>query len=87
MVKNDRTVDARTVHVSRLAGEEAIVALGVSPGETVVTDGQSKLKNGSVVVIAELAPPAATNERFASAILRLLSPLGGIIVKRWYGNS
>jgi multidrug efflux system membrane fusion protein len=61
VVKGDRTVEARTVQVARLAGEEAVVARGVSPGEIVVTDGQNKLKNGSVVVITEPAVPAATN--------------------------
>ncbi len=61
VVKDDRTVEVRAVQVSRLAGEEAVVTRGVSPGETVVTDGQTKLKNGSAVVVAELAAPAATN--------------------------
>jgi multidrug efflux system membrane fusion protein len=61
VVKDDRTVEVRVVQVSRLAGEEAVVARGVSPGDIVVTDGQTKLKNGSVVVIAEPAAPATTN--------------------------
>ncbi len=61
VVKDDRTVEVRAVQVSRLAGEEAVVTQGVSPGETVVTDGQTKLKNGSAVVVAEPAAPAATN--------------------------
>jgi len=61
MVKKDRTVEARTVQVSRLIGDEAVVTRGVSPGEMVVTDGQTKLKNGSVVVITEPVAPATTN--------------------------
>ena len=61
VVKDNKTVEARTVQVARLAGEEAVLVRGVSPGETVVTDGQTKLKNGSAVVIAEPAAPAATN--------------------------
>jgi multidrug efflux system membrane fusion protein len=61
VVKDNKTVEARTVQVIRLAGDEAVLARGVSPGETVVTDGQTKLKNGSAVIIAEPAAPAATN--------------------------
>jgi multidrug efflux system membrane fusion protein len=60
VVKKDRTVETRTVQVSRLVGDKAIVARGVSSGETVVTDGQTKLKNGSVVVFTEPTAPAAT---------------------------
>ena len=61
VVKNNGTAEARTVQVSRTAGEEAILAQGVSAGEIVVTDGQNKLKNGAAVVIAEPSIPAATN--------------------------
>jgi membrane fusion protein, multidrug efflux system len=61
VVKDNKTVEARTVQVTRFAGEEAVLARGVSPGEIVVTDGQTKLKNGSAVVIAEPASPATTN--------------------------
>jgi membrane fusion protein, multidrug efflux system len=61
VVKDNKTVEARMVQVARLAGKEAVLAQGVSPGEIVVTDGQTKLKNGSVVVIAEPAASATTN--------------------------
>jgi multidrug efflux system membrane fusion protein len=61
VVKDNKTVEARTVQVTRFAGEEAVLARGVSPGEIVVTDGQTKLKNGSAVFIAEPAAPATTN--------------------------
>lgn len=59
VVKADKTVAVRTVQVARLAGEEAVLARGVSPGEVVVTDGQNKLKAGAAVVVAEPPAPAA----------------------------
>jgi membrane fusion protein, multidrug efflux system len=60
VVRDDKTVEVRPVQVARLAGAEAVLVRGLSPGETVVTDGQAKLKNGSAVVIAEPASSAAT---------------------------
>ncbi len=60
VVGDNRIVARRTVQVGRLAGEEAVMARGVSPGEIVVTDGQNKLKDGTVVT-AEPSTPAATN--------------------------
>ena len=61
VVKEDKTVAARAVEVERLTGGEAVLAKGVAGGETVVTDGQTKLKDGATVVIAEPAGPATTN--------------------------
>jgi len=43
VVKPDMTVEMRTVTVARAVGNEIALASGVSPGETVVTDGQSRL--------------------------------------------
>ncbi len=43
VVKPDMTVDMRTVTVARTVGNEIALASGVSPGESVVTDGQSRL--------------------------------------------
>ena len=61
VVKANKTVAVRPVRVARLAGEEAVLACGVSPGETVVTDGQNKLKDGAAVVAAGPSVPVATN--------------------------
>jgi len=61
VMKDNGTAELRAVEVSRLAGEEAVLARGVSPGEILVTDGQNKLKNGALVVNAEPLVPAATN--------------------------
>lgn len=61
VVKDNRTVETRGVEVVRMVGEQAVLAKGLLPGETVVTDGQAKLKNGAAVVITEPRAAAATN--------------------------
>jgi multidrug efflux system membrane fusion protein len=51
VVKNDRSVDMRPVTVTAQVEQETIIAKGVSPGETVVTDGQLRLTPKSRVEI------------------------------------
>ena len=51
VVKADKTVDMRTVDIARTNGDETVIRKGVSPGETVVTDGQIRLVPGSKVSI------------------------------------
>lgn len=41
------------VNVSRTLGEEAVISKGVNAGETVVTDGHLKLKDGFPVEIRD----------------------------------
>jgi multidrug efflux system membrane fusion protein len=61
VVKNDQTVELRNVTVERTAGPDAIIAKGVSRGETVVTDGQLRLTPGAhVTVRPEVTPAGAT---------------------------
>ncbi len=48
-VKPDKTVEARTVAISLTQGNIAIIASGLNPGDTVVTDGQDKLQTGSTI--------------------------------------
>ncbi len=48
-VKSDKTVEARPVTVALTQGNTTVVTSGLSPGETVVTDGQDKLQTGSVI--------------------------------------
>jgi membrane fusion protein, multidrug efflux system len=43
VVKQDKTVEQRTVKVGRTVGAESVILSGVHPGETVVTDGQLRL--------------------------------------------
>jgi multidrug efflux system membrane fusion protein len=49
VVKPDKTVELRPVKVAFVAGTQTTVDSGVAPGETVVTDGQDKLQNGTLV--------------------------------------
>lgn len=63
VVKPDSKVEMRTVVMSRGVGPEIAISSGLTPGETVVTDGQSRLVPGAQVQIlksaaqAEGAPP------------------------------
>lgn len=47
VVNSDKTVEDRPVTVSLTQGNTTVVASGVNPGDTVVTDGQDKLQKGS----------------------------------------
>jgi multidrug efflux system membrane fusion protein len=51
VVKPDRTVESRPVVVERALNDETIVPKGLNPGETVVTDGQIRLRPGAKVEI------------------------------------
>jgi len=51
VVKSDMTVEVRPVTVARTLGQESVIASGVKPGETVVTDGHLRLVAGSKVEI------------------------------------
>ena len=46
VVKADQTVELRDVKVARTEGDDAVVASGLSPGDTVVTVGQLRLAPG-----------------------------------------
>ncbi|HEV2105787.1 MAG TPA: efflux RND transporter periplasmic adaptor subunit [Candidatus Eisenbacteria bacterium] len=51
VVGDDSTVTMRPVKVAHTAGDVAVIAQGLEPGETVVTDGQFRLAPGSRVQI------------------------------------
>ena len=51
VVKPDMTAEERKVVVARSNGDETVISQGLQPGETVVTDGQLRLVNGSKVQI------------------------------------
>jgi len=53
VVKPDMTADVRPVVVDRAMGEEAVIAKGLSAGETVITDGHLKVRPGGKVEIKE----------------------------------
>jgi len=65
VVKPDSTVEARSITTKRTIGNEAVIAQGLNPGETVVTDGQMRLAPGTKIQVREdpnLAdPPAAAS--------------------------
>ena len=51
VIKADQTAELRPVEITRVFGNESIVARGVQPGETVVTDGHLRLVPGARVAI------------------------------------
>lgn len=59
VVKADSTVEMRPVTVTRTWRGSSVVASGVQPGETVVTDGQVRLSPGARAAIRDSRAPAA----------------------------
>jgi multidrug efflux system membrane fusion protein len=51
VIKPDLTAELRTIELERQNADDAVVASGVKPGETVVTDGQLRLVAGTKVSI------------------------------------
>jgi multidrug efflux system membrane fusion protein len=51
VVKPDQTVDMRSVRVDRTSVAETVIAEGVQPGDTVVTDGHLRLVPGSRISV------------------------------------
>lgn len=50
VVKEDGTAESRAVKVARTVGQESLISEGISAGEKVVTNGQSRLMPGSKVI-------------------------------------
>jgi multidrug efflux system membrane fusion protein len=61
VVKPNQTAELRTVEVERTAGEKAIITNGLNAGETVVLDGQLRLRPGSKVRVTQNPNPTASN--------------------------
>jgi multidrug efflux system membrane fusion protein len=53
VVRPDQTVETRAVQVARTVGSDTVVSAGLTPGETVVTDGQLRLAPGVKVKARE----------------------------------
>jgi membrane fusion protein, multidrug efflux system len=51
VVRNEQEVEQRSVNVDRSQNGETIIGKGLTSGETVVVDGQSRLVNGSLVTM------------------------------------
>jgi multidrug efflux system membrane fusion protein len=62
VVKEDKRVEMRSVTVGRTQEGQAVVAKGLSPGETVVREGQFLLGPGSRVEIKDLAKGDAKSD-------------------------
>ena len=60
-VKSDNTVEARTIAISLTQGNTTVIASGLNPGDTVVTDGQDKLQTGSKIEPRNPSPGNAPN--------------------------
>jgi len=56
VVKDDQTVEARTIEVRLTEGDSTAVAKGLTAGETVVTEGVDKLQTGTKVETGKSAP-------------------------------
>jgi multidrug efflux system membrane fusion protein len=63
VVKPDHTVTVRVIKTGPTEGERVAVASGLQVGETVVTDGADKLREGSTVELPGEAPPAAEADK------------------------
>src|SRR6186997_2373253 len=60
VVGDDMKVEQRPVTVAQRVGDVVVVMQGLTPGETVVTDGELRLEQGTRVQLADangLAPP------------------------------
>ena len=53
VVQDDMKVEQRPVTVARRAGDDVVIQSGLQPGETVVTDGQLRLEQGTRVQLAD----------------------------------
>jgi len=73
-VNPDKTVQDKTVTISLTQGDLTVVAEGVNPGETVVTDGQDKLQRGSHIEPRGGPPSRNTNAPVTGAVQRQPMP-------------
>jgi membrane fusion protein, multidrug efflux system len=62
IVNKDHTVTMRTVTTGPTDGNNIAVMKGLTPGETVVTDGADQLKDGASVLLPGEKPPESTAE-------------------------
>ncbi len=58
VVGADHTVESRPITVDRTVGQETVVSSGLSPGETVVTQGQLRLIPGATITVKTPTPTA-----------------------------
>lgn len=63
VVKADKSVEPRPVVVGATVNGKVIIEKGIAVGETVVTDGQSRLYPGATITAAPAAPNAAAQAK------------------------
>jgi membrane fusion protein, multidrug efflux system len=63
VIKSDNTVEQRPIQALTVSESLAVVTQGLSPGEHVVTDGQSRLDVGARVAIKPAPAPAQSAEK------------------------
>jgi membrane fusion protein, multidrug efflux system len=73
-VNPDKTVQDKPVTISLTQGDVTVVAEGVNPGDTVVTDGQDKLQRGSHIEPRGGPPSRNTNAPVTGAVQRQAAP-------------
>jgi multidrug efflux system membrane fusion protein len=61
VVASNNHAVTRPIAVAWTQGQIAVVASGLRPGERVVIDGQMTLKNGTLVRVAQTAPPGSAD--------------------------
>jgi len=74
VAKPDKTVDLRPVNVAFIQDNIANISSGISPNETVVTDGQDKLQAGTKI---EIRAPSSSGQQSASGGQGAGSPASG----------
>jgi membrane fusion protein, multidrug efflux system len=62
VVKPDHTAEMRLVTTGPAAGDDVVIEKGLSPGETVVTDGQVRVLPGAPVEVKDATRAAATGK-------------------------
>jgi multidrug efflux system membrane fusion protein len=95
VVQTDKTVAMRTVTLGPQDGDKIAITKGLNPGETVVTDGADRLRDGAEVTIpsgkkvtaerppAEAAP--AENDRVARRAA--LNKVCGVDIQKYCANA
>jgi len=63
IVKDDNTVDTRTVTVGSRVDQDVVIEKGLDQGEKVVTEGTLRLVPGSRIRIGSGAPPAGGRKK------------------------
>jgi len=69
-VNPDKTVQDKVVTIALTQGDITVVTNGVSPGDTVVTDGQDKLQRGTRIEPRGGAPSRSTTAPVTGAVQR-----------------